>query len=113
MFFFTLCLSHTALAADFTFENLKLALKNAHANTVANGLDVLPKEYLNNFTLIKTGSALQQSSPDAPRAILFGDTGNLVITYNGSPDQVGYDSLETAEFNEQTHRINYLTIAFK
>jgi hypothetical protein len=97
----------------YAFNDFRDDLLRHKANSVEAGIAVLPAEFLNNFTLMRQGAALQSSRPEFPRAVLFGETGHLVVTFNGHADQSGFGSLETAEFDEASRRIFYRSIVFK
>jgi hypothetical protein len=86
---------------------------SANATTVSDGIRVLPLEFKQNFTFVKNGSALQSSTKDFPRAIMFGDTAHLIASFNGQSFEMGYDSIETAEFDESKKEILYRSILFK
>lgn len=55
----------------FNFNDLQKVLVDSKVQTVADGIKALPQELKDSFTLIKSGDALQQSSPEFPRAIMF------------------------------------------
>jgi hypothetical protein len=94
----------------FDFLSLVQSLKNDHLEKV---IPQLPKEYLQNYTLMKSSRSLQSATPSAPRALLFGVTGNLILSFNGLPEQSGYSGIETAEFDETTKKIYFREILFK
>lgn len=92
-----------ASQAAFTFSELKKSIDDQSAQgqaSVESILQALPEDHLKNFTLVhKSRSRMQDSSFLNPRAILFGSTGDLYITFNGDPKQKGFSALELLAFD--------------
>jgi hypothetical protein len=99
-----------ALVQFSDFENI---LRSPAGDSIENILGALPMEMRQNFVNIYKSHSLQQSSPENPRTLLFDSTGSLILTFNGSPDQYGYHSIESAEFNVADQRIRYREIIFR
>src|SRR5262245_34839752 len=57
-------------------------------------------KYFSHYGLLPRSNSLHGSSFSHPRVMLVGGTGKAVITFNGSSDQIGYESIETMCFNE-------------
>lgn len=58
-------------------------------------------EYFNGFSLVYDSRSVQESDYINPRAIVFGTSGRLIITFNGSPKQKGYAAIETMEYSNE------------
>lgn len=65
-----------------------------------------------NYILMYKSRSLQKSSFLYPRALLFGYEARFIITYNGHPEDHGYNGLETMEFNEEKGTFTFREIAF-
>jgi hypothetical protein len=103
-----LFVSHAASAgptADPTFTDLQRLLKENSPPTLAETLSLLSDhfpDYLRHHTLAYESRSLHESSYDSPRALVFGQTANLIVTFNGEPKQRGYGSLEIVSFAPET-----------
>jgi hypothetical protein len=80
--------------------------------TIEGLLPLLPDEYRERYTLIHSSRSLQGASPEFPRVIAFGRSAELTLAFNGDPDDVGHEFLETAEFDRTTRRFVYREIHF-
>ncbi len=78
---------------------LKETVRKKNLKTVEQVLDVLPESYLKGYTLVHSSKSLQGASFMNPRAIVFGNDGHFIITFNGHPDQKGFHTLEMVEQN--------------
>ncbi len=108
-----LCTSAHAIAQEFSFSDLQKLIQDKKPNSVESVLRLLPKDYLTNYTLVFESRSLQQSTVKNPRAIVFGNDGRLIITFNGDPTLPGYDSVETMQFNQETLEMEFRHIQFK
>ncbi|MBL7544957.1 MAG: hypothetical protein JNL11_14155 [Bdellovibrionaceae bacterium] len=88
-------------------------LLNPKVSTVAKTLRMLPQSYRSNYTLMHTSGSIQPGTFLNPRAILFGETGSLIITFNGDKSQYGYNALEIASYDENKKRISFRKIIFR
>lgn len=73
----------------------------------------LPIAHRKNFTFAKKSPSLQKASDLFPRTFLFGNTGETIFAFNGDPKLGGYSSLEIADFDSETKRLNFYEIQFK
>lgn len=85
---------------------------------VGDGLGFLKEDtryssLFTHYTLVKNSLSLQTSSVKRPRAILYGDTAQLIVTFNSDPSFAGGLSLEIAEFDSVSNKIFYREIIFK
>src|SRR5690606_21347299 len=100
-----------AQGVEMTFADLLKIIQSEERPTIDTTIGNLPPSHLHNYTLVHRSLSLQDSSATHPRAILFGDTASLVLTFNGDPKHRGYDTLETMEFHG--NRLLFREILFK
>ncbi len=89
-----------AQAFAFDIDDLRDLIREKNLATVAAVIEHLPREYRENYTLAHDSQSLQGSSYENPRAILFGRTASLVLTFNGDPSQQHYHAIEAMQFRE-------------
>lgn len=88
----------------FTFEDLRAILLEKHPTTIAEVLSHIAAShpaYLKNHTLAYSSLSLHGSNYVNPRAIVYGPTADFIITFNGSPEQEGYGSLEVLSYSPE------------
>jgi len=95
-----LLIGTNALAEEPTFETIQQWVNQGEVPTVEAFLGKLPSSLRSNFTLMRESKSSQQASGSAPRAILFGETGKLLVAFNGDPEQKGYNTVELIQFRE-------------
>jgi hypothetical protein len=83
------------------------------AARLRDGLNLLPQEYRQNYTLMRESLSLHSASELAPRVISFGQTGETIYTFNGNPDQAAFQSIEVADFDSKLNRLHYHEVIFK
>lgn len=114
------CVSKTLLRTpalsekDFSFEALVTAARPNQ--TIAGTLQSLRQNFpedLRNHTFVHHSQSLQQSSFENPRAIVFGQTGHFIFTFNGDPKHSGYNSIEAVSYNPAKGEYDFREIAFK
>ena len=72
----------------------------------------LPANFLKDYTFVYNSRSLQDASPEYPRTLVYGTTAKTVISFNGSPDQKGYYSLEAMEFDDDSKEFVFQEITF-
>ncbi len=77
-------------------------------NSVAELLKILPKNLKTNYVFMFESHSLQQASYQNPRAILFTDQADFIMTFNGSPSQEGYETLETIRYVETNNNPRFI-----
>ena len=102
----------TGFAAAFDYDDLVELIETRQLTSIEQVLAHLPKEYKENFTLAFNSRSLHGSSMEAPRVILFGRTGTLVLTFNGAAEQEKYQELEIVQFREESGQFEMRSIAF-
>jgi hypothetical protein len=68
---------------DLSIQGLETLLRTKNIRTVEQLLAALPLRLRSNYTLQFRGNGLQGGSRDNPRVFLFGESGRLVLTFNG------------------------------
>jgi mono/diheme cytochrome c family protein len=101
-----------ACAADFNVDVLTGLIRNRNARTVEEVLALLPSELRENYALAFASRSLQDATPSAPRAILYGGDARLIITFNGDAGKRGYDALETMQFDERSNSFHFRELSF-
>ena len=88
--------------AEPNYETLKTILLNEKIPSIAGvvkRIAALSPSYVAAHTLAYQSFSLHESSFENPRAIVFGNTGDLVMTFNGNPSQRSYSNLEVMTFD--------------
>ena len=99
-----------AWAAAASVEQIRRFVVEDGATQIEDVVRKLPQDMRRRFTLVHSGKALLETNSAYPGVILFGDTAKTLIAYNGSPDQIGFSSLDILEFDEKTQ--NYRPARF-
>jgi hypothetical protein len=98
----TLLAVPAARAAGFDFAALEALLKRRNIGSVEELLPALPVALRSRYALVFDSRSLQAASPENPRVILYGADARFILTFNGSPQQHGFHSVETMEFDDRT-----------
>jgi hypothetical protein len=101
-----------AAAAGFDYPQLEQLAASGRVHSVEELIAALPPEMRSHYVLVFASRSLQGASFTAPRAILFDDDARLVVSYNGDPQQRGYDALETMEFDPAANAFRFREILF-
>lgn len=94
--------SSTVFAAEPTFEQVRDLVTKPGVATVDQALSKMKQQwptYFDSYVLAYKSLSLQGSSYLNPRAIVFGQTANYVISFNGHPGQKAYSNLEMVSFD--------------
>lgn len=84
---------------DTFILNLKFYSNSTSSPNLDDFLKQLPPDFKRHFTFVyETGTTLQESSPEYPRAVVFDK--DLVFTFNGHPSQIGFDTIEVLNFKQ-------------
>ena len=57
-------------------------------------LSKVPRDYMEEWTVMRDSASSQAGTEAEPRAIVFGNKGKVVFTFNGSSEQKGGDLIE-------------------
>lgn len=101
-----------APAVGFDFESLQQLLHNQNIGSVEQLLAALPATQLSNYTLVFESRSLQGASFENPRAILFGADARFIVTFDGSPSQRGFRTVETMEFDAASSEFRLRELLF-
>jgi hypothetical protein len=111
-----LCLAvgfaESAPAGELTFESLSQAIAAQHVGSVEELLAELPADLRTHYSLVFSSRSLQAASFENPRAVLFGSTAQLILTFNGDPSQHGFETVEVMEFDAHANRFIFHEISF-
>ena len=83
-----------------TIDGVENFIRSNHIQSVEAFLPLLPDSYLSHYALVFNSRSLQSSTFANPRVLMYGNNAKLIMSFNGSPDEKGYDALELFEFNE-------------
>lgn len=105
-----LCLAMTAALFGWSspgnsfdrFQGVEAVLKQPGGpKSVAEFLSLAAKanpELFSHFSLMRKSQSLQDATPAAPRAIVYGKDARFILTFNGSPNQAGFNHIEMMQF---------------
>lgn len=99
-------------AFGFDIGDLRALVRQRKPTSVSEVVARLPKQYKENYTLVYHSRSLQGSSYDDPRAILFGRTARLILTFNGDPSEDRYNSIEVMQFRRKSESFELYSINF-
>lgn len=106
-------------AGNFADLRALLTSKKAGAGMdVARALQLMKAEprfspLFSSYTLARESRSLQSATASAPRALLFGDDGRLMVTFNAKNAATGGNSLETVEYDAGARALKYREVLFK
>lgn len=93
---------------DLTLEQFESILSGSEPpKSYEEFLQRLPKVYRSHFHAVKQSTSLQSSTDKEPRILLYGKTARLIMSFNGNPDDTGYNDIEVSWFNPQTLNFEY------
>ena len=102
---------------DLSFAKLREILDRHQFSTIKELLAHLQgngyKNYLDFHTFGFHSKSLHGSSFENPRAIVYGETGEFIITFNNDPKHAAYEMLETVEFNREKKQFEFREIEFR
>ncbi len=105
-------LAQPAPAGEFAFESLSQVIAEQHVGSVEELIAALPEDLRAHYSLIFSSRSLQDASLEHPRAVLFGSSAQLILTFNGDPSQHGFEAVETMEFDSHANRFIFREITF-
>lgn len=107
-----LFLGPVAFSQVQTVSSIKNALRERNITTMEEFIADLPQDLLTNFTLMHESKSLHGSSYAEPRAILFGKTGQWIVTFNGSHSQAAGSMIEMMLYEPKTKTYAFHEIDF-
>lgn len=101
-----------APAFAFGIDELQAMIQADKPSSVEQVIARLPEEYKENYTLGYDSQSLQGSSHDNPRAILFGETAQFILTFNGDSAQAYYDTIEAMQYRTDSESFELYSMEF-
>ena len=92
--------SDSALTLPLTYAKIKNLVDNENIQSIECLLSKLPPEFTEHQMLFHSSRGLQDSTFQAPRAVVYGPDAKFVMAFNGDPGQFRYEFLEMIEYNE-------------
>lgn len=100
--FLLLLVCSSAFAEIVTVQTIKNQIRDNNIRTMDDFIAKLPSDLLTHFTLMHHSKSLHGSSYEEPRALLFGETGQWVVSFNGSSSQEAGDMVEMMIYDPKT-----------
>lgn len=103
-------------ASELSFAKLVELISENQLTSIEQVLERLKQDrpdYFQNYVLMYHSRSIQGSSFEAPRVLLFDQSGQFVFTFNGDRQQKGFNSLETMEFDSSTNKFTFHEIQFQ
>ncbi len=72
-------------------------VRRGEVRSVEDVVKRLPADLRARFVLMERSRSLQEASPQFPRTVLYGERGDLLISFNGEASQRGFGTLEAIE----------------
>jgi|GEM_PF-2806690 len=107
----------SALSADYNMScgDFFSLLKEKKPTTVKGALDEVRRmrpKFMSQHTVAYDSKSLHGSSFENPRALVFGGDAKTVLSFNGHPDQAGYERIEMMCFNDESNTFDFRDVAF-
>lgn len=110
--FVSLFLLFSIGSAQISYPEVEFLVRSKNIRSVEGLLNALPENYKTNYTLLKKSSAVQKASLQNPRAVIYGETGELTLTFNSSPDHGGYNDVEFLAYDKIKKEFELRVITF-
>lgn len=105
-----------ANAQDMTYEELIDLIEEKNFSRIEDLLKYLDETnnpLLSQYVVMLESQSAQEAEPENPRVLVFGQTAQMILTFNGHPKQKGYDRLETIRYLPKEHRFQLQEIIFQ
>lgn len=99
-------------AAELGFAQLQSQISQQQIHSVEGMVQLLPVSMRSHYVLVFASRSLQAAGFENPRAILYGSDAKFIVTFNGHPQQRGFESVEVAEFKPETQSFELREIRF-
>ena len=99
-------------AAELDFAQLQSQINQQQVHNVEGLLALLPAALRSHYVLLFASRSLQSASFENPRAILYGNDAQFIVTFTGHPRQRGFEAVEIAEFKAATQSFELREIRF-
>ncbi len=100
----------TSAEQELTIQTIDALIQKQKITTIDELLNKLPTEYLKYHTALYESISEQEASPENPRFIHFGETGELILAYHGNEKAKNYDTLEVIAFNKTSNQTEFYQI---
>ena len=100
---------------NLTCDDFFALLKRYRPKTVSETLRLVRaknEKYLGEHVLAFASRSLQDSNFDFPRVLVYGGDAKMIMTFNGRPDQLGYERIELMCFNDKSKTFEFRDVAF-
>lgn len=98
--------------AQISYPEIEALVRDKNIKSIEELLNELPDNYKNHYTLLRRSSALQEASLEFPRAVVYGETANLTMTFNSNPEHGGYNDVEFLAFDSEKKEFELRVITF-
>jgi hypothetical protein len=103
---------NTAIAEDLTYEDIVKIIKDKKIKSVEKLIPLLPESYRTKNTFLYKSGSLQDADITNPRAIVFGDSATLILSFNGDSHQKGFNQLEIMQWRPEKRALELRLIQF-
>jgi hypothetical protein len=105
--------AHAApLTAPYTLEQIQAWIESEKIDSVETFISKLPEEHLKNFTLMHHSKSLHESSYENPRAILYGEKGQWIVSFNGTDTQAAGKKIEMMIYDQTSRSYGFHELDF-
>lgn len=101
-----------ALADPFSYDDLEALIRREQLSTVPAVLSRIPAPFMRGYVLMNFSRSLQGGSPNAPRAVVYGEDASFILSFNGDQEQRGYGKLEMIQWRPQSRSWEFRSIQF-
>ena len=95
-----------------TYDSLRDMIQTNKVSSIEKLLPLLPDTYRSKYALLFNSRSLHGANFKEPRVLLYGEDAKLIISFNGSSNQKGFEALETMEFDETSKEFHFREILF-
>lgn len=95
------------------FAQLIQESKAQNVNELLPEIKAQHSDLFSRYTLAYRSRSLQGALPQFPRAILFTNSGDFAMAFNGHPRLAGYENLEVMRFNNKTYKYEFYEVSFE
>ncbi len=97
---------------ELRFDTLQRLIVDQNVQSVDGLVARLPAQLRSSYVLMRESRSLQGATARDPRAILYTHDAAFILTYNGDPNERGYNAIETIEFDSSLRSFRLREIAF-
>jgi hypothetical protein len=101
-----------AMTAPYDLPQIKAWMQSENILTIDDFIKKLPADLLSEYTLMHTSQSLHEASFQNPRAILFGDKAQWIVSFNGNTSQNAGRMIEMMIYDAKTKKYAFHEIEF-